>query len=151
MIRHICPLALAVLLTFPVTLVGQGVTGDAPSPELVGQLAKQLGSSEQQAIGAAGSLFGLAKMRMKPADFSKVAAAVPGMNGMLAAAPAMAAAMPAGAGALGMTGGLAGVGGAFSKLGLKPDQVGVAASLLTKYVTKSGGPAVGALLAGALK
>jgi hypothetical protein len=47
--------------------------------------------------------------------------------------------------------GLAGAMSAFSQLGLKPDQVAKAVSVLTSFVTKSGGANVGNLLAGALK
>ena len=139
-------LALAAMLTLPVTLVAHDTSGQAPSAELVGQLAKELGSSNDQAMGAAGALFGLAKTRLNPADFSKVSAAVPGMSGLLAAAPALGAAS-----ALTKGGGLSSLAGAFGKLGLKPDQIAKAASFLTQFVTKSGGPAVGSLLAGAFK
>src|SRR5579864_5865518 len=58
-----------------------------PSPELVGQLTKQLSVTPRQARGGAGALFGFAKSRLSVADFSKVDAAVPGMSGLLKAAP----------------------------------------------------------------
>jgi hypothetical protein len=113
------------------------------SPELVDAVAKEIGSSPQQAAGAAGSLFGVAKSRLKPEEFGQVAKAVPGMDGLLKAAPAMG----------GMSGlsGLAGAAAAFSKLGLKPEMVAKVVPILTSFVTKSGGPEVGRLLASALK
>jgi hypothetical protein len=125
------------------------------SPALVGALAKELGSTPQQAEGAAGALFGLAKSKLSPADWSKVAGAVPGMDGLLKAAPAAAPA----AGGCGVASipGMAGLGGlssiapAFSKLGLKPEMAAKAVPVLTSFVSKSGGPDVGKLLAGALK
>jgi hypothetical protein len=43
---------------------------------------------------AAGSLFDLAKSRLKPEDFSQVAKAVPGMDGLLKAAPPMGGGNP---------------------------------------------------------
>lgn len=120
------------------------------SPDLVGSLSKELGSTPDQAAGAAGALFGVAKSKLSPADFSKVAAAVPGMDALLKAAPAAA-----GGGAMGQlskaTGGLAGAASAFSALGLNPDLVAKAVPVLTGFVTKSGGASVGNLLAGALK
>jgi hypothetical protein len=129
------------------------------SPELVGALAKELGSTPQQAEGAAGSLFGLAKTRLKPEDWSKVAGAVPGMDGLLKAAPAVAANTNASSGAAGLSaltgvasiGGLATVANSFSKLGLKPEMVAKAVPVLTNFVGKSGGADIGQLLAGALK
>jgi hypothetical protein len=131
--------------------------GAVANPELVGELAKELGSTPQQAEGAAGALFSLAKERLAPADWGKVAAAVPGIDGLLKAAPAASAAPAAGAAsaagaakALG-AGGLASMAGAFSKLGLKPELVAKAVPVLTKFVSKSGGASVGSLLAGVLK
>ena len=120
------------------------------SPELVGQLSKELGATPEQAAGAAGALFGIAKSRLKPEEFSQVSSAVPGMDSLLKAAPGASS-------AVGITGapaaatGLAGATSAFTKLGLKPDMVSKAVPVLTSFVTKSGGADVGKLLAGALK
>ena len=132
------------------------------SPALVGDLSKELNATPEQAAGAAGTLFGVAKSRLKPADFSQVAKAVPGMDLLLKAAPTGGGSssgksdplsqLGAAAGALGgSAGGLAGAASAFSKLGLSPDMVAKAIPVLTSFVTKSGGAGVGNLLAGALK
>ena len=59
------------------------------NPELVGSLAKEIGATPQQAEGAAGALFGVAKQKLPAGDWSKVSAAVPGMDALLKAAPAM--------------------------------------------------------------
>ena len=56
------------------------------SPELVGALSKEIGATPEQAAGAAGSLFGLAKSRLKAEDFAQVSKAVPGMDSLLKAA-----------------------------------------------------------------
>src|SRR5690349_22928188 len=50
------------------------------SPALVSELSKELASTPEQAAGAAGALFGLAKTRLKPEEFSQVSKAVPGMG-----------------------------------------------------------------------
>jgi Protein of unknown function VcgC/VcgE (DUF2780) len=119
------------------------------SPELIGGLSKEIGASPEQAAGAAGALFGVAKSRLKPEEFSQVSAAVPGMDSLLNVAPAM----PGGAlsSMAASAGGLAAVANSFSKLGLKPEMVGKAIPVLTSFVTKSGGAKVGSLLAGVLK
>ena len=112
-----------------------------PSSELVGRLAKELGSTTKQAEGAAGSLFRLAKTRMAPETFSKVATAIPDMDQLLAAAPAIEA-KGAAAGALGKKVGAEGLGSlaevtqSFKKLGLKPDMVKKAVPVVTDYVGK---------------
>ena len=129
------------------------------SPELVNALSKELGSSPDQAAGAAGSLFGIAKSKLSADQFSQIAKAVPGMDALLKAAPSSApasasSAAPASA-ALSQLGAAAGslaaAVPAFQKLGLKPEMVAKAVPVLTSFVTKSGGANVGNLLAGALK
>lgn len=148
-------LVVALILTSAALSAQTGGRGTA-NPELVGTLAKELGSTPQQAEGAAGALFGLAKTRLSPADWSKVAGAVPGMDGLLQAAPALPAGTAGGTslgaltGAAGL-GGLSSAAGAFTKLGLSPAMVAKAIPILTSFVTKSGGAGVGQLLAGALK
>src|SRR4051812_22523289 len=97
------------------------------SPELVGALSKEIGWTSEQAAGAAGSLFGVAKSRLKPEEFSKIATAVPGIDSLLKAAPAAGGAAGT-SGALSQlagssAGGLASAASSFAKLGLKPDMV----------------------------
>lgn len=152
--------ALSVSLTVAAAPAQAQATASAPpsdaaaaakaSPELVGALSKELGATPEQAAGAAGALFGVAKSRLKADDFSQVSKAVPGMDALLKAAPAVgtSGALSQAAGA---AGGMAAAASAFSKLGLKPDMVAKAVPVLTSFVNKSGGAGVGSLLAGALK
>jgi hypothetical protein len=126
--------------------------GDTASPELVGQLASELAITPRQAEGAAGTLFGVAKSRLKPADFAKVAASVPNMDGLLAAAPAMTSGASVDpAGGVGGLGGMAAAAGTLSKLGLKPETISKLTPTLVKAVQSKGGAEVGQLLASALK
>ncbi len=124
------------------------------SPELVGQLSKEIGATPEQAAGAAGALFSVAKSRLDADQFSQVSKAVPGMSALLKAAPSTGGAVGT-SGAMsklpGSAGGLAGAASAFSKLGLEPDKVSKAVPVLTSFVSKSGGADVGKMLAGALK
>ena len=127
------------------------------SPELVNALSKEIGSTPEQAAGAAGALFAVAKSRLSANEFSQVSKAVPGMDALLKAAPSTGAAGGAlgaaskVAGTSGSATGLASAASAFSTLGLKPDLVSKAVPVLTSFVTKSGGADVGRLLTGALK
>jgi len=122
------------------------------SPDLVGQISKEIGATPEQAAGAAGALFNVAKSRLNAGEFAQIAKAVPGMDALLKAAPAIGGVIGT-SGALSQLGGAAGSlsTSAFTKLGLKPDLVGKAVPILTSFVTKSGGADVGSLLAGALK
>ena len=126
------------------------------SPELVGQLVKELSITPGQAQGAAGTLFGVAKTKLNAAEFAKVAGAVPNMDGLLKAAPVgsskqSALDLVAGQADLGGLGAVAGAASTLSKLGLKPETIAKLAPTLVKAVESKGGAEVAALLQGALK
>ena len=121
------------------------------SPALISALSKEIGGSPEQAASAAGALFGVAKSRLKADEFSQVSKAVPGMDALLAAAPALGGAAGGLSQLAGSAGALAALGPAFSKIGLKPEMVAKAIPVLTSFVSKSGGANVGNLLASVLK
>jgi len=121
------------------------------SPDLTAQLAKELGSTQEQAAGAAGALFGVAKSKLSAGDFSQVSKAVPGMAALLGAAPSTGGSSNALSQLAGSAGGLAAAASAFSKLGLSPDLVSKAVPVILQFVTKSGGANVANLLSGVLK
>jgi hypothetical protein len=125
-----------------------------PSPELVGELTNGLSITPQQATGGAGALFGVAKSKLSPADFSQIAAVVPGMGSFLKAAPSTGG----GSGLSGLTsslpgnvGGLASAATAFQKLGLSPNMVEKFVPILTNFLHAKGGANVASLLSGVLK
>jgi hypothetical protein len=157
-VPFVCALGVAALASAQAAATDEGAALKATAnPELVGAVAKEIGATPKQAEGATGALFGLAKSRLSADDFGKVSSAVPGITGLLDAAPAVSDNSAAGAlsKVAGTTGtkaaGLAAVAGSFTKLGLSPDMAAKAVPVLTKYVTKSGGADVAKLLAGALK
>ena len=125
-----------------------------PSPELVGQLTKELSITPAQATGGAGALFNVAKSHLSAADFGKIAAAVPGMSSFLKAAPAtdsvgglssLTESLP------GNMGKMASTAASFQKLGLSPDMAAKFVPVLTNFVQSKGGATVASLLSGALK
>lgn len=124
---------------------------------LIGQLTGSLGVSEPQATGGAGSIFKYAKQKMSPSDFTQVADAVPGIDSMMAAAPANgessglaagAASMLGGSG--GSIGGLTSLAGSFSKLGMDSNMISKFVPVILDYVKSTGGDSVMQLLKGAL-
>ncbi len=130
------------------------------SPELIGQLTKSLNVTPAQASGGAGALFGLAKTKLSPVDFGKVASCVPGIDGLIKSAPAASSSkgipgIPGlsnlGSALPGSVGGLASVAGSFQKLGLSPGMAGKFVPVLTSFVQAKGGSGVASLLSGALK
>lgn len=121
---------------------------------LISQLTKGLSVTPTQARGGAGSLFALAKSRLTAEEFSKVSSAVPGMSGLLKAAPAVGGGselsslegeLPGGMGRL------AEVVGAFHKLGMSPEMAGKFVPVMTQYVKSRGGLSTASLLEKALK
>jgi hypothetical protein len=125
------------------------------SSSLVRQLTKGLSITPTQARGGAGSLFALAKTRLSEDEFSKVSSAVPGMSGLLKAAPALSephselssleSSLPGG---MGRT---VEVAEAFHKLGLSPEMAGKFIPVMTKFVESRGGLSTASLLEKALK
>jgi hypothetical protein len=124
------------------------------SSELIGQLTKELPITRTQARGGAGTLFSLAKTRLSADEFSKVSAAVPGMSGLLKAAPALdqhsefsslESSLPGGMGRM------AEVAGAFHKLGLSPEMATKFVPVMSKFVESKGGLSTASLLEKALK
>jgi hypothetical protein len=150
--------------------MGGSAMAGASGGSLTDKLVADLGVTPTQASGGAGAIFGAAKTNMSPTDFAQVSDAVPDMNSLLGAAPAMGgvgalggasalgggvpglsgggvggmAGMAAGAGALG------GLAGPFGDLGMSPDMVGKFVPVIMDYVQTSGGAATAGLLQGAL-
>jgi hypothetical protein len=126
--------------------------------ELIGELVKKLGISEEAAKGGAGLLFKLAQSKLTAGDFNKVAAAVPGINDWIKSAPESGGLM-GGLGKLasGLGGGAADLGnmaslaGGFSKLGLDSGMVSKFLPVILSFVESKGGPAVKALLEKVMK
>ena len=134
----------------------------AAAGALTDLLIAQVGVTQLQADGGAGSIFKLARAQMTPENFHKLRTAVPGLDGYLGAAPAFlpneapAAAAGQSAGLAGLatggsaTGALAGMaGGGSAKGAALAGMAGVAAGTLgTNAGGLPTGGATSALLAG---
>jgi hypothetical protein len=120
----------------------------APATAAAGSLndmvSSGLGLSSAQANGGIGSILAYAQSKLAPADYSKVAASIPGASNYVQAAK------DAGA----VTGPIADQGGltaAFAKLGISPDVGSQLVQQVSAYASKVGGPEVGQLLSGLMK
>ena len=124
----------------------------SPSPELIGNMTRELGITPKQAVGGTGALLGLAKTKMKPEDFGQVSSAIPGTDALLKAAPAAGgAAGMAGMAGMGGAAGLASLAPGFKSLGLTPDMAAKMVPVLGKFVEGKGSAGAAKLLMGALK
>ncbi len=125
--------------------------------ELIQQLVSTTGVNQQQAKGGAGLIFGLVKEQLSSGDFSKVAEAVPGVEGLIDSAPS------SGGGLGGLLGGVASAMGAgdlgnlasladgFSKLDLDAGMVGKFIPVVLSYLQNQGGDGLLSLVSGVLK
>ena len=126
--------------------------------ELIEQLVKNLGVSEDAAKGGSGLLFKMAKEKLGSGDFSKVSNALPGIDDLMKSAPEsggmlgglgkLASGLGGGAGQLGD---LAGLAGGFSKLGLDSGMIGKFIPIILSFAQSKGGDVVMNLLQKALK
>ncbi len=126
------------------------VLGTAAELALISILTGQLGINQQQAMGGAGSIFQIAQQRLQPGDFSRLSAAVPGMEQYLAAAPQQATAN-ASTGLWGAAGNLMSLAGSFQSLGMNADMVGRFVPVMLQYVEQQGGVATMSLLQNSLR
>jgi hypothetical protein len=124
---------------------------------LVGLLTQKLGITEEQAKAGAGAIFNMAKEKLGAQDFGKVSAAVPEMDDLLKAAPAIGGLgsvvggnMPTFGGGGEPSGGLSSLSSAFSGLGMQSDMMNKFVPVVLSYVESKGGPAVKNILAAVL-
>ncbi|UEM22054.1 DUF2780 domain-containing protein [Skermanella mucosa] len=163
-------LLLATALMFAVATGMPRAAQAADAGGLVNALTSQLGVSKPQAEGGAGALFNLAKQRMNSDQFGQVESQVPGIGGLMGAAPGGSngsgsasggsggglAGMASGAlggmsgGSGGGLGALAPLAGSFSSLGLSPDMATKFLPVVLEYLNSSGGGGAAGLLKGAL-
>lgn len=134
-------------------VVGVADIGKAQSSGLVGMLTSQLGVSEGQAAGGAGSLFNFAEGQMETADFDVVSSALPEIGGLMGAAPeGSSGLLGAGSSLLGGSsaglGDVAGVASAFSDLGMSPNMVNEFVPVILDYTQSAGSEQAMQLLKG---
>jgi hypothetical protein len=126
--------------------------------ELIQDLVKNLGVTEDAAKGGAGLIFKLAQDKLPAGDFSKVAGAVPGISDLIKVAPESGGLL-GGLGKLtsglggdvGKLGNLASLAGGFSKLGLDSGMIAKFLPIVLSFVGSKGGTVVRSILEKVLK
>ncbi len=149
----------AIIFLTTLSLFSTHATLFAQETSLVRLLTQQLGVTESQAQGGAGSIFNFAKEKLSSQEFSQVSNSVPEMKGLLDAAPKKESKMGGMlGGAVSMFGGggsslegLASLASSFAQLGLSPDMVNQFVPVILNYVKINGGETVSNLLAAVLQ
>jgi hypothetical protein len=141
-----------------IMLFGVGSPVLASGMDLVGLLTKNLDVTDTQAAGGAGAIFSTASQKMSAADFTRVTDAMPEVQSLMDAAPAVEKESGALGGLTSMLGkkgsdvsSLTALAGAFSKLGLSSDMVGKFIPIVLEYAQAKGGDAISGLLKSALQ
>jgi uncharacterized protein VcgC/VcgE DUF2780 len=139
-------------------LLGLGAPVFAEGSGLVELLVKNIGVATQQAEGGAGAVFNTAKDNMSTESFSKVLAALPEVESLMAAAPkadkstgtlgGISSVISSKTGSLGK---FADLYDSFSKLGLSKDMVGKFIPNILDYSKSKGGETISNLLKTALQ
>jgi len=138
-----------------VAVLGASGTGRAQASDLIGLLTSQLGVTEQQATGGAGSLFGFAQEEMGVSDFDVVSSALPSVDSLIGAAPETGSSGLLGSassllgGSSSSLGDMASIASSFSDLGMSPDMVGQFVPVILDYAQSAGSEQVMQLLQGA--
>ena len=132
-------------------LMVSALSVSASSDALIGALTSSLGVTEGQAKGGAGSMFGYAKNEMSPTDFSSLSSSVPGIDGLISAAPkgnvgGGSSGSSLLSGAMNQLGGTALLASQFTELGLDPSDVQKFLPVVLDYVETTGGDAAMKLL-----
>lgn len=126
--------------------------------ELVKDLVKNLGVSENAAKGGAGLIFKMAQDKLPAGDFSKVLGTDPGIGDLMKAAPQSGSALgglgklTSGLGGdIGKLGNLASLAGGFSKLGMDSGMIAKFLPIILSFMGRKGGKGVQSILAKVLK
>lgn len=121
--------------------------------DLVQTLISQLGVTDGQARGGAGLLFSVARERLGADEFAQISQAVPGLAGLLSAAPDTGGGMAGllGKAVGGKAGDLATLASGFGKLGLDVGMVQQFVPVIMGYLQQQGGAGAVAALQKLLK
>lgn len=121
------------------------VKSSAMTSSLTSMVTSQLGVTETQAQGGLGTLFGLAKSSLDSQEFSQLSGAIPNMDTLLAAAPAIseeAAGLTSLMGSAGKYGkalqGATQAYAQFKELGIGVDQIPQYVSVTNKFLESQG-------------
>jgi len=121
-------------------------TSAAAGGDLVKDLMKSAQVNEKQAMGGAGALFDMAQENLSKEDFEAVGKAVPEMDKMLDAAPAVGGKSSMLSTTATALTGMPKVQAAFKKLGISEDKVALFTPVIVNYVEKNGSKLLGSKL-----
>lgn len=143
-------LFLAVLLISITGIQAQNLSNLSSSAAASGNLVKDLMKGaqvdENQAMGGAGALFGMAQENLSKEDFDEVGKAVPEMEKMLDVANSVSGKKSMlGTAATSLTG-MPKVQSTFKKLGISEDKVALFTPVIVNYVEKNGSKLLGSKL-----
>lgn len=144
------------IIAMPFAAMAEDAATPAKSSGIVDDLTSKLSLKPEQALGAAGAVFALAKTKMTADDFTKLAGGFPEMESLLKAAPAAASsgstsALSAAAAMAGSKSGAAGLLSQFNALGISAESAAKIVPEILSFVKGKQGNEVMGLLSKAIQ
>jgi len=141
----------AIIVLFTINSQAQNLGSLTEQVGLASQIMQSTGVDQNQALGGAGALFGMAKEGMSADDFSKVTDAVPEMSKMMDAVPNLGGGTSTLSSAATALVGMPKVTAAFEKLGISKDKIALFTPVIVSYIEKKAGSALSDKVAKSLK
>ena len=141
----------AIIVLFTINSQAQNLGSLTEQVGLASQIMQSTGVDQNQALGGAGALFGMAKEGMSADDFSKVTDAVPEMSKMMDAVPNLGGGTSTLSSAATALVGMPKVTAAVEKLGISKDKIALFTPIIVSYIEKKAGSALSDKVAKSLK
>ena len=140
---------LAAAVATPLVAACSAPLGYAPvsggTAGLLSGLQKYMGTSMDQTVASAGSLFALAQNKMSPADFAKLGTSLPGLPDLVSRGTSLAGVSPASLSSM------SAVTSALGKLNVNPAQISAMSGYLGNALTGSGATSAASSLMSVLR
>jgi len=147
-------LSIKLILLLSIGILGLSGSASADTGKLIGSLVDLLGVTESQAEGGAGAVFRKAKNNMSSSDYSQLLSALPGIDSLIDAAPAVGGLAKSASSMFGSSsgsaGGMAALTDSFNKLGLSPDMINKYVDIILDFAQSEGGQQAMSFLKNAL-
>ena len=141
----------AIIVLFTINSQAQNLGSLTKQAGLASQIMQSTGVDQNQALGGAGALFGMAKEGLSVDDFSKVTDAVPEMSKMMDAVPNIGGSTSALSSAATALVGMPKVTAVFERLGISKDKIALFTPVIISYIEKKAGSGLSDKVAKSLK
>lgn len=140
-----------IIVLFSISSQAQTLGSLSNHTDLTSQIMQSTGVDQNQALGGAGALFGMAKESLSADDLNKVVEAVPEIDKMMDAIPNLGGNTSVLSSAATTLVGMPKVTAVFEKLGISKDKIALFTPVIVSYIEKKAGSGLSDKLAEAFK